>query len=156
MAGRPRTRGRTEKPPAGVPGHGPAKGVGKGPATGMGWGGPSKNAIAREMAEKGEEIRPQYLADGEPLGEDRLALKRRRSLHMERIIFEVAEQGSHESIRIQAAQKLYEIYNGKPIDRVIVDEQPIQNDVIDPAELSPEAREEMRAALERQKQKGVH
>lgn len=86
------------------------------------------------------------------MNEDRKAFKQKRTLEMEEVLYDIAKsEDQHGTVRVHAAGKLHEIYNGKPIERVIVDEQPIERDHIDPNELSPEAREELRAALERQR-----
>lgn len=102
------------------------------PAAGAGWGGPAKGDGPQPLLTREEKIR--------------------RSNEMADVIYKVAtNEQEYGSVRIQAAGRLYEMYNGKPIERVIVDEQPIVHDVIDPADLSVEAREELRAALEAQK-----
>jgi hypothetical protein len=125
--------GYDEKPPSGMP------------AAGPGWGGAASGTPAAEF--KGGAI--------EPADEDRRARKLRRSMEMEDVIYSVAkDEKAHGTVRVMAASKLHEMYNGKPVERVIVDEQPIERDVIDPADLSPEAREELRAALERTMDRG--
>lgn len=129
---------------------GPASGI---PAKGAGWGGPARGA-AVNRPDKHPDFTPENAAayNAMPPNVNRQELKRQRSLEMEDIILSIAKDvEQHGSVRMQAAAKLYEMYNGKPIERVITDEQPIERDVIDPADLSPEAREELRAALERQR-----
>lgn len=128
----------------------PASGI---PAKGPGWGGQARGA-AMNRPGKHPDFTPETAAEYQamPVNVDRKALKLQRSLEMEDIILSIAKDTEqHGSVRMQAAAKLYEMYNGKPVERVITDEQPIERDVIDPAELSPEAREELRAALERQR-----
>lgn len=126
------------------PGIGKGKGIG-GPANGAGWGGAKKGAHeAKPVA-----LKDFYMAPPNP---DRRAVKAARSAEMEDVLYDIAKNAEeHGTVRVQAAGKLYEMYNGKPVERVIVDEQPIERDYIDPNELSPEAREELRGALERQK-----
>lgn len=124
-------------------------------ATGPGWGGPAKGAG------KGSPTHAEFSTDIQPAtaspNEDRKALKLRRSLEMEDIIHKIAsDEAQFGTVRLQAAAKLHEMYNGKPIERIITDEQPIERDVIDPNQLSPEAREELRAVLEATQDKAVH
>lgn len=92
---------------------------------------------------------------GETKQEYRLR-KMQRALEMEDVIYNLAkDNGEHSGVRLNAAAKLHEIYEGRPIQRVITDEQPIERDVIDPRDLSPEAREALREAIAVAKDKSI-
>lgn len=133
-------RKTNDKPAMGKPASGiPASGL---PAMGAGWGGDKL---------EGKPSRLLGLTGG-----DVPAMRRQVSREMEDVIYGVAlNDDEYGGVRVQAAAKLHEIYNGKPVERVQVDDTPLVRDHIDPADLSLEARRELREALTRAQQRGV-
>lgn len=118
--------GYVHKPPSGIP------------ASGPGWGGEAKGP-GIPLAEYHQRVRspPASPAEREALAQEALET-----------MVAVMRDSEYDATRLAAAEKVRNQIMGTPIQRTIVDHQPIERRTVDPRRLSPEARDALREILD--------
>jgi hypothetical protein len=144
---KPKKGGSKRNPGVGKPVYGgPAMGAG-----GPGWGGPAKGK-GKPPGSDGDALRKWHALDAETRRQHLLDRESQAQEALD-VMVNIMREAEHDAIRLAAAEKVRNQIMGTPIQRTIVDKQPIKRDVIDPSDLTFEERDALRSTLEKAAQK---